>query len=200
LSHLKNGQLKISAVSNIENARPFFEKIFNNTQFRWARVVRMSDDKFQRVRGDRRCQFSSKLTLILKVIQWLLNNVNPELFEIANSLNRIGMALKLCERLPNNHQTPTNLFEVLQEVDTLEQTMLLITRTLVKSWTSPAKQTLGPLPDSGLHNSEVCNSPQNIAQTRLSNKFYYYMKDIFKDYSQDRRRAKCNGGSHFYNQ
>ena len=77
-------------------------------------------------------------------MQWLLNNVNPEIFEIQAIISRIANSMGLPGKPPNT-KTPTNLMEVLEEVEETEKRAVALCLQIVKSWDPPKKKTQPPL-------------------------------------------------------
>lgn len=79
-----------------------------------------------------------------KVIQWLLNNVNPELFEIQSTLQRMEKSLNLdCSGIPYE-KAPTDLVQVLEQVELAERHIAAATRALVATYTARKMPTTAP--------------------------------------------------------
>mmetsp|Transcript_870 Transcript_870/g.3200 ORF Transcript_870/g.3200 Transcript_870/m.3200 type:complete len:534 (+) Transcript_870:167-1768(+) len=79
-----------------------------------------------------------------KVIQWLLNNVNPELFEIQSTLQRVEKSLNLdCSGIPYE-KAPTDLVQVLEQVELAERHIAAATRALVSTYAARKMPTTAP--------------------------------------------------------
>lgn len=78
------------------------------------------------------------------MIQWLLNNVNPELFEIQSTLQRMEKSLNLdCSGIPYE-KAPTDLVQVLEQVELAERHIAAATRALVATYTARKMPTTAP--------------------------------------------------------
>ena len=91
-------------------------------------------------------------------MRWLLTNVNPELGAIIEALTDISE--KACLNSPNitNADRPTNLIEVLKEVQQVENQILLITKAYVPNREFIPSEKV-PLNNTSLESFEkVCNN------------------------------------------
>ena len=74
------------------------------------------------------------------MLQWLLNSINVELFEIQESLGRIQVHVlkqrcSACSVRENGH---SDLFEVLSEVESIEKTIYSVAKALLgEHWVAP---------------------------------------------------------------